>query len=712
MALIGTLRNKMTKWVVGFITVAISAFVLNDLFGSGPRSVFGHSNTVGEIGGSTISLEEYQAAIQERENNYILNFGRQPGDRERPLLQQQAWDLLVVKKAIKPQFEKVGVQVTTEEVWDMIQGKNIDENVKSSFLDSAGNFDRPKLIQYINQFNTPAPINNPQLLASFNEAKYRWSTFQSDLGLGRERIKYENLLIKTNYVTDAEAERDYHTQNDVAEVKYLYVPYFVVSDSAIKVTDSNLKDYYNRNKEKYKAEQTRSLSYVSFPVQASASDSAQIRQELEKISADFKTVTEDSVFAAANTEGAEPFAKYTTATLPTFLANKKNELAIGNVIGPFLDGGSFKVVKIVAFGKDTIGNAQASHILIKWDDESEASKKAAKEKARKILNDIKGGASFAAKASEFGTDGTATRGGDLGSFSTGQMVKPFEQAVFSAKKTGLLNDVVETQFGYHIIDVTSLADYTSYSVATVELVIAPSDETQNEAFLKAQTFASDLSGVDNFKETAKRDNLVVMDANDLKTADRRINDLGDARTMVTWLFREAKIGKASDVFDLDDDYVVAIMTGETKAGFRSLDAVKEEITPAVRNEVKGKQIIEKLNTQKGTLEEMAKLFGTDATVGSSSDLKLNSNTLPSVGLDPVAVGKIFSLENGKRSQPFAGENGVLIAELQNKTIAPAVGEYSMFRNQLLQGLNGKSAYAISEALKHGANIEDERYKFF
>lgn len=712
MALIGTLRNKMTKFVVGFITVAISAFVLNDLFGSGPRSVFGHSNTVGQIGGSTISLEEYQAAIQERENNYILNFGRQPGDRERPLLQQQAWDLLVVKKAIKPQFEKVGVQVTTEEVWDMIQGKNIDENVKSSFLDSAGNFDRSKLIQYINQFNTPAPINNPQLLASFNEAKYRWSTFQSDLGLGRERIKYENLLIKTNYVTDAEAERDYHTQNDVAEVKYLYVPYFVVSDSAIKVTDSNLKDYYNRNKEKYKAEQTRSLSYVSFPVQASASDSAQIRQELEKISADFKTVTEDSVFAAANTEGAEPFAKYTTATLPTFLANKKNELAIGNVIGPFLDGGSFKVVKIVAFGKDTVGNAQASHILIKWDDESEASKKAAKEKARKILNDIKGGASFAAKASEFGTDGTATRGGDLGSFSTGQMVKPFEQAVFSAKKTGLLNDVVETQFGYHIIDVTSLADYTSYSVATVELVIAPSDETQNEAFLKAQTFASDLSGVDNFKETAKKNNLVVMDANDLKTADRRINDLGDARAMITWLFREAKIGKASDVFDLDDDYVVAIMTGETKAGFRSLDAVKEEITPAVRNEVKGKQIIEKLNAQKGTLEEMAKLFGTDATVGSSSDLKLNSNTLPSVGLDPVAVGKIFSLENGKRSQPFAGENGVLIAELLNKTIAPAVGEYSMFKNQLLQGLNGKSAYAISEALKQGANIEDERYKFF
>lgn len=709
MALIGTLRNKMTKWVVGFVAVAISAFILNDLFGNGPRSVFGNENTVGKIGGTTITLEEYQAAVQERENNYILNFGRQPGERERPLLQQQAWDMLISQKAIKPEFEKVGVKVTTDEIWDMIQGKNIDENVKSSFLDSAGNFDRRRLIEYINQFNSPAPID-PQALAGWQEAKYRWSTFQRDLGLGRERIKYENLLIKTNYVTEAEAERDYHTQNDVAEVRYLYVPFFVISDST--VADSDLKDYYNRNKGKYKAEQTRSLSYVTFPIRASSADSAQIKQELEKLAADFKTVTEDSVFAASNTEGTEPFTKYSNSTLPTFLADQKEKLTAGTVIGPFLDGGSYKVVKVVRFGKDTVGNAKASHILIRWDAETDAAKKVAKEKAKKILGEIKAGADFAAKAREFGTDGTSSRGGDLGWFSSGQMVKPFEQAVFSAKKTGVLNDVVETQFGYHIIDVTGLADYTTYSVATIEIAISPSDETQNEAFLKAQTFASDLSGVEEFKEKAKKEGLMVMNANDLKTADRRINDLGEARAMITWLFRDAKVGKVSDVFDLDADYTVAVMTGETEEGIRSFNDVKEEIRPAALNEVKGKKIIETLNTKKGTLEEMAKAFGSDAIVNSSSDLKLNSNTLPSVGLDPIAVGKIFSLESGKQSEPFAGENGVLVVELKNKTVAPAVGDYAMFKNQLLQGLNGRAGYSISEALKQGANIQDKRYKYF
>jgi peptidyl-prolyl cis-trans isomerase D len=709
MALIGTLRNKMTKWVVGFVAVAIAAFVLNDLFGSGPKSLFGKDNSVGTIGGNTIQLDEYQAAIQERENNYILNFGRQPGDRERPLLQQQAWDLLISQKAVRPEFEKVGVKVTTDEIWDMIQGRNIDENVKSSFLDSAGNFDRSRLISYINQFNAPTPID-PQALAGFQEAKYRWSTFQRDLGLGRERLKYENLLIKTTYVTEAEAERDYHNQNDVAEVKYLYVPYFVISDST--VTDSQLKEYYNQNKQKYKAEQTRSLSYVNFPIEASAADSLQIREDLEKLAADFKTVTEDSVFAAANSEGNEPFTKYSNSTLPGFLADKKDQLVAGSVFGPFLDGNSYKVVKVVRFGKDTVGNARASHILIRWDDESEASKKVAKEKAKKILADIKGGADFAAKAREFGTDGTASQGGDLGWFSSGQMVKPFEEAVFSAKKTGVLNDVVETQFGYHITDVTGVADYTTYTVATIEIEIAPSDETQNTAYVKAQTFASNVSGVDDFKERAKAEKLMVMSAENLKTVDRRVNDLGDARAMITWLYRDAKVGKVSDVFDLDTDYTVAVMTSKTEEGVRSFDDVKDEIRPAVLNQVKGKKIIETLSTQKGTLDEMAKAFGSDAIVASSSDLKLNSNTLPSVGLDPVAVGKIFSLEPGKRSEPFAGENGVLVAELQNKTVAPAVGDYTMFKNQLLQALNGRAAFSISEALKEGAQIEDKRYKYF
>lgn len=710
MALIGTLRNKMTKWVVGFVAVAISAFVLNDLFGNGPTAVFGNENNVGEIGGSSITLKEYQDAIQERENNYIMNFGRQPGDRERPLLEQQAWEYLIAQKAIKPEFERVGIRVTADEVWDMIQGKNIDEGVKNSFLDSAGNFDRARLMQFIEE--SEAVPTDPNLLAMWQQGNYRWTTFKRDMELGRERIKYENLLIKTNYVTKAEAERDYHAQNDVAEVKYLYVPFFAISDSAITVSDADLRAYYNRTKSKYKAEETRNVNYVAFPIQASAEDSLQIREDLKALAEGFKTTPDDSLYASTNTEGTEPFTKYNISNLPALLADQKDNLTAGTVFGPYLEGGSYKVIKVVKIGRDTVGTAKASHILIRWDDESEAAKKTAKEKARKILAEIKGGASFAAKAREHGTDGTASQGGDLGWFSSGGMVKPFEDAVFGARKTGVLADVVETQFGYHLIDVTGVVDYTSYAVATIEFSITPSEETQNAAFLKAQNFAADLSGVQEFADRAKEQNLVVNQANNIRSNDRRLNDLGEARQVITWLFRDGKVGKVSEVYELTSDYVVAVMTSETEDGIRSFEAVKEEITPAVRNELKGKKIIETLKGKTGTLEELAAAFGTDATVSSSSDLKFNSNTLPSVGLDPVAVGKIFSLENGKRSEPFAGENGVILAELQNKTIAPAMGDYTMFKTQLQQSLDGRSSLGIAEAIKKAAGIEDKRYKFF
>lgn len=711
MALIGTLREKMTKWVVGFVAIAILSFILNDLFGSGPRSIMGGTDDkVGEIAGKSISRDQYQAFVQERENNYIMSFGRKPGEREKPTLEQQAWELLIVEHAIKPQFEKTGIKVTADEVWDMVQGKNIDANVKQSFTDSAGNFNRQKLMNYLNSLSIPAPIGNEQLLAQYNESKYRWTLFQKELGLGRERIKYENLLIKSNYVTEAESERDYHAQNDVAEVKYLYVPFFAISDSAVTPTESQLRDYLNKNKEKYKAKQTRSLSYVAFPVVPSAIDSAKLREEAEKIAAEFKTTADDSSYAVAQSQGSNAYTKYTIANLPASLS--KENLHVGSVIGPFLDGGNYKIVKVVKIGTDTTYAAKASHILIKWENETAEAKKAAKEKARKILNEIKGGARFADKALEHGTDGTRTQGGDLGWFTTGQMVKPFQDAVFSAKKSGLLNDVIETQFGYHIIDVTATKDNTTYTIATIELTITPSDETQNAAYLKAQNFVAAASDEKEFRVEAQKNSLNVLDAKDLGTAERRVGTLGEARQMVTWLYREGKVGKVSDVFDLDDSYVVAVMTGETEEGYKTFDQVKEQITPLVKNQLKAEKIIEKLSAQKGTLEEMATAFGTDASVNSSSDLKLNSNSLPSVGVDAKAVGVAFSLENGKRSKPFAGDNGVLVIETLHKTSAPAIGDYAMFKNQLLQSLNNKSGFGIAQAIKEVSKIEDQRYKFF
>jgi peptidyl-prolyl cis-trans isomerase C len=102
---------------------------------------------------------------------------------------------------------------------------------------------------------------------------------------------------------------------------------------------------------------------------------------------------------------------------------------------------------------------RASHILIGIPQNADAAaKQQAKSKAEALLKDLKSGKDFAATAKANSQDpGSAPNGGDLGFFEQGQMVPPFEQAAF-ALKAGEMSEVVETQFGYHIIRVDAKED--------------------------------------------------------------------------------------------------------------------------------------------------------------------------------------------------------------------------------------------------------------
>ena len=702
MALINKIRER-SGWAIGFVAIGLGFFVVGgDILGPNSTILGKNKTDVGEIAGETVERERYQEQIDQLKYNYTINYGRNPSESEMYSIRQQAWDYLIVKIAFQEQYDKLGLVVTDDEQWDMVQGNNVSFEIKQAFTDpTTGQFQRDRVISYLQQVSQLPP-----------QQQASWYLFEQNLKPSRQRIKYDNLLVKTTYATSAEAKLQYDQETSVAEIKYLYVPYYSVSDSLVEVSDDELRKYLREHQQEYQIDESRNFSYVSIPMVPSAEDTAFFQSEMDQLKEDFKSSSDDSLFARNNSDGALFYSRMTVDALPAMLQLNYSNLSEGDVRGPYFVDGKFALYKVSAIEEDTVGAAKASHILIKWTDDSNTAKSEARSKAQRILNQLRGGADFERLARENSEDGSAQGGGDLGWFSSGKMVKPFEDAVFSASRTGLINRLVETQFGYHIIKVTEKKNNNSFAIASVEREITPSDDTRNRAFRRADYFASTSGDYEEFIANAERDSLQVFNAENVGKNERRFNDVGNARSVIQWAYNDAEVGSVSDVKELEDQYIVATLTKIADEGPASLEDVRLQIVPKVKNEKKGRIIKEKLASMQGTLEEMSESYGADARIYNSSDLKFSTNSLPTVGFAPAAIGKAFALESGERSEPVLEENGVLIIEMINMTKAPEIADYSTYKNQLEQRNSSRASYNASEAIKERADIKDLRYRFF
>jgi len=702
MALINKIRER-SGLAIGLVAIAMGFFIVGtDILGPNSAILGKNKTDVGEIAGETIERDRYQDQIDQIKYNYTVNYGRSPSENEMFSIRQQAWDYLIVKIAFQDQYDELGVEVTDEEQWDMVQGNNVAFEIKQAFTDpETGEFQRDRIISYLQQVNQLPP-----------EQQASWYMFEQNLKPSRQRIKYDNLLVKTTYATDEEAKKQYQEETSVAEIKYLYIPYYSVSDSLVEVDEDDLKSYLKEHQEEYTVEESRNFSYVSIPLVPSAEDTAFFQQEMENLKEDFKTAADDSIFARNNSDGEVFFARNTIDQLPRMLQLNYSNLSVNDVRGPYFVDGNYALYKISDIQEDTTGAVKASHILIKWTDESDAAKSTARSKAQNILNQLRRGADFEELARENSEDGSAQNGGDLGWFGKGKMVAPFEEAAFGARRPGLINRLVETQFGYHIIKVTETVNYNSIHVATVEREITPSESTRNKAFRRADFLASSSGNYTEFTENAENDSLQVYNAEEIGKNDRRFNDVGNARRVIQWAYNAEDVGEVSEVIELEDQYIIASLTEITEAGPASLEDVRMQIEPRVKNEKKARIIIDKLASISGSLDEMKDQYGADASVYSSSDLKFSTNSLPSVGFAPLAVGTAFSLKSGERSEPVEEENGIVVIEMINMTEAPEIADYSTYKNQLEQRVSGRISFNAAEAIKEKADINDLRYRFF
>ena len=707
MALINTIREK-SGVAVGLVAVGMLLFIVGgDLVGGKNRLFNRNGQVVGEVAGQKVELADYNNSLEQAKQAFAAQQQRQPDDQALGYLRDQAWNQTIYRMAFKPEWEKLGLTVGDDELVDMVQGDNISPGIKQAFTDkTSGQFDKTRLIEY---------LRNLTKLPAENQAA--WHNFEANLPAERLANKYNALLKNSVYVTTAEAKRFDTAQKAKATVKYLFVPYGSISDSAVKVTNVQLQAYLDKNQGKYKVEDGRSVEYISIPVIASKEDSAAVKTSIAELATQFASAPVDSLFVSANSEQPYTRAFRSPAELPEQL-RKQLPLAQGKIYGPYAENGTYSLYKVTGTGMGKQAAARASHILIKADGTTPAAKAAAKAKAQDILNKIKAGADFAALARQFGTDGTKDQGGDLGWFGQGRMVPEFEKAIFGATSTGLLPNVVETSFGYHVIKITALPTKQTYQVAEVKKTIAPSDATREAAYAKAQQLKGEATDLASFRKLTTTDKtLVKQEAKNLDRSARSVNNLQNARELVRWAFgfnvsgSETKVGDISEVYEMGDQYVIAALTDERAKGTATIANLKQELSALVRNEEKAKQIMAKL-PKAGTLEEMAAKYGPTAQVGTADGLVLGQGSIPNIGFEPVAVGKAFALKPGQKSAAIRGEQGVLVVEPVSTTPVAVVADLKAVRLQLTQQRAQQQDGKIYEAIKAHANVKDNRTKFF
>ncbi|MCL6260898.1 SurA N-terminal domain-containing protein [Aquiflexum sp. TKW24L] len=703
MALIKKIRQR-TGLAIGVIAVGLIFFLVGgDLLGPNSTLLGSSANNVGEIAGEDVSYEEYIRKIEEIKISFQQNSGRTPSENEMTTLREQAWQALIVDKVFAEQYEALGLTISDAELVDMVQGKNIIAELRQQLTNpQTGEFDRSQLISFLQSLETAGP-----------EQLAFWEQQEKLFAKGRLRVKYDNLLSTSEYANSKEGRLEHRMANSIADVDHLFIPFYAVSDSAVKVSDTELKAYISKYPEKFKVKNAADLEYVSFDLTPSAEDSAAVISEMKRLTEELRNSDADSAFVVRNSDGQSPFAVVAPGEeLPNTLTSNVDDIQVGETYGPFLTNRSSYVTHKVTSKFDGTPRMRASHILFSAQDLSEDAKAEVKLNAENVLTEIKGGLDFATAAAQYGQDGTAQRGGDLGWFAKADFVDAFADVSFAAKSTGLINNLVETEFGYHIISITELPKATSYKIATIELELGPSDVTRNDVFRKADSFASTAGNTAEFTANAEKDGYRIIQANNVDAFARTLNNLQNAREVVRWAFNDASEGAVSTVFELDNAYIVANLKKKYEEGTATLDQVRQQVLVQVRNDKKAEIIKGKLEG-KTTLEEMQSVFPNEASLDKSPDLRMNASVLPGVGYAPKAIGAAFGLKNpGDISKPIHEDVGIIVIKLNNQTAASDIASYNSYQSQLTLNASQRTAYMIMMALEDLADVKDYRYKFF
>jgi len=697
MATLEKIRSRMGVLVAVVIGFALLAFILGDLISSGTSILNSSKMTMAEVDGHKVSITQFQNRLDEMTETQKLISGKSSfTEDELAALRDQAWEEMVREIVLDQKLEKEGLNVSEDEMADLIQGNNISPVVRNFFQDPrTGMVDRAQIVAFVKSLDVKNP--NPTNVVY-------WNYIKNQVKLERLTRKYASLVQRSMFVTSLDAKRALASSANKYSIRFVAQNFFAIPDSSVKVSDADLKDYYNKHKKMFEQERGRDIEYVVFDVNPSKEDFSNAQKWVVDAEKEFAVATDPAQYAQNNTDKSYDsyFSKgQLAAKLDSFAFNAST----ASFLRPYFDGNSFIMARI-ADVKMLSDSVKVRHIHIV----PKADVAVAKKQADSIMNAVKGGANFAALAQKYSADqNSAAKGGDLGWLRRGQIDDSTLMASAGSIK------VMQGQDGFHIVQVVEKgAASKRVKLAVVQRDVVPSSLTVKEAYNAANKFVSDCSNYEEFNAQVAKQKLNKRVASRLAPNERNISGLSNPREIVRWAYEGDK-GDISKVFELKgqkDQFVVAVITGEREKGIAPFEQVKSDLEFLVKREKKGALLEEKMNTAlKGisSIDQLAQKLGAQAA--DASDIAFSSYIVPNVGIEPALVAAATSVKPNTISKPIVGLNGVYVIQQTAKVVDPA---FSLDSEKVrLNSMNAqRSVYQSYEALRKAANIEDYRFRFY
>ena len=692
------IRENLSTFFSIFAGVFVVYIVLDwgmDITGRRHRTQTAEASQIGKINGQPVTYREFEELVKQTADNQKSRTGTDPDEGQMNTIRDQVWTQLVDDRLYQEASEKMNLTVTDEEIVDWVRGENPPDFLKQRFIDSTGTFNRALYDQTI------LDPRNKTIMISVEDF----------LRKQRLREKLESVILASIRVSEEEIRQRFADQNVKYKADYVLFDPSTLRDTTLRPTEDELKKYYSDNSDQFKTEATRKLKYIVFPDLPSKSDTDGVIKELEDVKqralqgADFidlqKTYSE--------LPAADKFFKHGEFSPEREAA--LTDAKVGDLIGPIAEPNGYHLVKVLEYRNGTDEAIHASHILIRIQNNDTA---AALKKARDLTARAKNGEDFAQLAKQNSADATAARGGDLGWFTKGRMVKQFEDVALKMKP-GQIAGPVLTPYGYHVIKVIA-RDAREVKVSDLLMAVHIGPQTKSDNSQRAKDFAY-LAKDGSFQKEAEQSKYTIQETQPFQK-DAFIPGIGMNNAVNKFAFKN-KVGSVSDAFTLANGYGVFMVTEAKDAGIRPYEDVRTAIESQVSRQ-------KKLDVLRRTAADLLQQIpaGQPLTQISAKrpDLQVQhlesfsaGTFIPGIGRDNNFVGAVSALKQGEISKPFEGQRGIYLVQLTERTgfdTTAFLGQHDLLRTQILNEKKNRVLTNWTDELKKSADIVDNRDQFY